>query len=335
MNWHFHLFPVRASTIAGSVDGLAWYLFIYAAFFSILIFGLLIFFCIRYRRRDDKPPPATVSSVTLEIVWSVIPFCIAMVAFVWGARIYINERRVPPDAMEIDVIGKRWMWKIQHPEGRREIDELHIPVGRRVMLKMTSEDVIHSFFVPAFRTKQDVIPGRYTYEWFQATKIGEYHLFCSQLCGTFHASMVGRVIVMEPGDYQQWLQGAAHSPSMVDGGKALFERYGCASCHGQQAPTLAGLYGSTVSLEGGGSVKADDNYLRESILNPSAKIVAGYPPIMPTFKGQISEEQLLQIIAYIHSLKDAKSSHPPGTGGASKANVASSPNSTIRESGGQ
>jgi cytochrome c oxidase subunit 2 len=320
--------------MAGTVDGLAWYLLLYSAFFTLLIFGLIIFFCIKYRRRSEAPPPFIPSSNLLEVAWSVIPFGMALVAFVWGAKIYMDEGHVPPDSMEVDVVGKQWMWKLQHPEGRREIDELHVPVGRRVMLKMTSEDVIHSFYIPAFRIKQDVIPGRYTYQWFQATKIGEYHLFCAEYCGTFHASMVGRVIVMEPAEYQQWLQGGAHSDSMAEGGRELFERMGCAACHGQQAPTMAGLYNSQVQLSDGRTVKADDNYLRESILSPSAKITAGYPPIMPTFKGQISEEQILQLIAYIHSLQDAKTDHPPETGGASKANAAPSPNSSVREYGG-
>ncbi len=334
MNWHFHLFPERASTIAGSVDGLAWYLFLYSAFFTLLIFVLIVYFCLRYRRRNEAPPPFTPSSYKLEIAWSVIPFCMALVAFVWGAQVYMDEQHVPPDSMEIDVIGKQWMWKIQHPQGRREIDELHVPVGRRVMLKMTSEDVIHSFYIPAFRIKQDVLPDVYTYQWFEATHVGEFHLFCAEYCGDFHSSMVGRVIVMEPAAYQQWLQAAVDAPTQVEAGRQLFERLGCATCHGQQAPTLAGVYGSRVQLSDGRTVTADDNYLRESILNPSAKIVAGYPPIMPTFKGQISEGQILQLIAYIHSLKEANSPNAPETGGASKANVAPSPNSTEREYGG-
>jgi cytochrome c oxidase subunit 2 len=223
--------------------------------------------------------------------------------FVWGAKIYIDQSHAPPDAMEIDVVGKQWMWKIQHATGRREIDELHVPVGRDVVLKMTTEDVIHSFFIPAFRIKQDVVPGRYTYEWFHATVPGEYHLFCAEYCGANHASMVGRVIVMEPAKYQQWLQATPADVPPAQAGEKLFQQYGCMACHGQQGPTLAGVYNSRVRLSNGQVVTADDNYLRQSILNPSAQIVDGFAPIMPTFKGQISEEQIMQIIAYIKSLQ--------------------------------
>jgi cytochrome c oxidase subunit 2 len=198
------------------------------------------------------------------------------------------------------------MWKLQHPEGQREIDELHVPVGRPVKLTMTSEDVIHSFFVPAFRIKMDVVPGRYTTAWFEATREGEYRIFCSQYCGTQHSGMLGRVVAMTPADYQQWLGGGVAGMTPAEAGRNLFKRLGCETCHKSeesgQGPSLAGLFGKTVKLQGGGTAVADEGYIRESILDPRAKIVAGFQPVMPTFKGLVSEEGILQLIAYIKSL---------------------------------
>jgi cytochrome c oxidase subunit 2 len=233
-----------------------------------------------------------------------------MVMFVWGAIIYFDIYNPPNDALEIGIVGRQWMWKAQHAEGQREINELHVPVGQAVKLTMTSEDVIHDVFLPAFRIKQDVLPGRYTTLWFQATKAGEYPLFCAQYCGTQHSGMVGRVVVLEPAEFEKWLSGGATGVSMIDQGASLFKRFGCETCHGaggtSQGPSLAGLFGKTVKLQEGTTVTADENYIRESILDPRAKIVAGYQPIMPTFKGLVSEEGLLQLIAYIKSLEGAE-----------------------------
>ena len=217
--------------------------------------------------------------------------------------------------MEIDVVAKQWMWKLQHMEGQREINELHIPIGRAVRLKMTSEDVIHSFFVPAFRTKQDVIPGRYTTTWFQPTKPGKYHLFCSQYCGTKHSGMIGWVYVMNPPEYQAWLSGGASEGTLAERGDKLFHDLACANCHhpdgAGRGPSLEGIFGKVVDLEGGAKVAVDDDYLRESILSPQARIVKGYKPIMPTFQGLVTEDQLLQLIEYIKST--GKKSAPPTT----------------------
>jgi cytochrome c oxidase subunit 2 len=230
-----------------------------------------------------------------------------MGVFVVQAQAYFNLYRPPIDALEIYVVAKQWMWKTQHPEGQEEINELHVPVNRPVRLIMTSQDVIHSFYVPAFRIKQDVLPGRYTSIWFEATKPGTYHLFCAEFCGTDHAEMGGSIIVMPQADYEQWLAGGATGASMVESGQVLFEQYGCATCHQAdnqgRGPSLVGVFGQEVQLTNGQTVTVDEEYLRESIVNPHAKLVAGYTAIMPTFQGQISDESIQQIIAYLKSLE--------------------------------
>ena len=229
-----------------------------------------------------------------------------MVMFGWGASLYFTISRPPAEALAITVVGKQWMWKFQHPQGPREINQLHIPVGRPVQLTMASEDVIHSVYVPAFRVKMDVVPGRYTSMWFEATQTGTYHLFCAEYCGTSHAGMIGQVTVLTPTAYEAWLSGGTAGESPVAAGERLFQQLGCQSCHRPDAvgrgPSLQGLFGQTQRLQSGASIVVDEAYVRESILLPNAKIVAGYTPIMPTFQGQISEEGLLQIIAYIRSL---------------------------------
>ncbi len=304
----FPLFPQRASSVAGQVDALFFFLVAVSAFFAILIFALITFFAIKYRRRspDERPAP-TKSPLALELAWTLIPMALTMVMFFWGAKLYFQIYRVPPGAIPIFVVGKQWMWKIQHPEGQREIDALHVPVGKPVKLTMISEDVIHDFFVPAFRVKRDVLPGRYTTTWFEATKPGKYRLFCSQYCGTEHSLMTGWVYVMEPTDYQNWLSGGTSGEPLDVAGKKLFKSLGCATCHlpdnTGRCPSLVGLAGGKVQLTTGQIVTADDNYLRESILKPEAQVVYGYQPIMPTFKGIVSEEQVLQLLAYIKSLK--------------------------------
>jgi cytochrome c oxidase subunit 2 len=311
MNLGFPLFPEQASTMAARVDALFYFLVAVTVFFAALIFFMIVVFAVKYRRRseDERPRPIE-GNFWLEILWSAIPLGLTMVMFVWGAIIYFDIYNPPNDALEISIVGRQWMWKAQHAEGQREINELHVPVGQAVKLTMTSEDVIHDVFLPAFRVKQDVLPGRYTTLWFQATKAGEYPLFCAQYCGTQHSGMVGRVVVLEPAEFEKWLSGGATGVSMIDQGASLFKRFGCETCHGaggtSQGPSLAGLFGKTVKLQEGTTVTADENYIRESILDPRAKIVAGYQPIMPTFKGLVSEEGLLQLIAYIKSLEGAE-----------------------------
>ncbi len=301
------LFPEQASTMAPEVDHLLYFLLTVAVFFTVLIFCAIFYFALRYRRRSEQELPRVVhTGLTLEILWTVIPFGLTMIMFTWGASIFFKESRPPDNAMPIYVVGKQWMWKVQHLEGQREINELHVPVGRPVRLTMTSEDVIHSFFIPAFRIKQDVVPGRYSTLWFNPTKPGQYHLFCAEYCGTRHSGMIGSIYVMEPQEYEAWLSGGAPSGSLSDMGHKIFEQYGCANCHrtdsSGRCPNLTGLFGTTVQLTGGGRVKADEAYIRESILQPMAKIVAGYEPIMPTFQGQLTEEQVLELIEFVKSL---------------------------------
>jgi len=226
--------------------------------------------------------------------------------FGWAAELYFHEERVPSGAMELSAVGKQWMWKVQHPEGNREINELHVPLGRDVKITLASQDVIHSFFLPAFRIKRDVIPGYYTTEWFRGTRLGEYHLFCAEYCGTKHSAMVGKVIVMAPAAYEQWLAAGRPDSTLSQAGERRFRELGCSGCHvGNsivRAPPLEGIYGKPVPLEGGGFALADEGYLRDSILLPNSKIVAGYQPLMPTFQGKVSEEELLELVAYIKSL---------------------------------
>ena len=301
------LFPEQASEMARHVDALYFYLLAVSTFFSVLIALLVIFFAIRFRRRSETELPAPVEgSLKLEIAWSVIPLFIALSFFFWGAKLFFAMNRPPDDALDVYVVGKQWMWKIQHADGQREINELHVPVGRAVRLTMTSEDVIHDFFVPAFRMKQDVVPGRYSTAWFQATRPGRYHLFCAQYCGTKHSAMIGWIDVMDPADYQAWLSGGAASESLAAAGAKLFQQHACNTCHRPDSlakgPNLEGLFGKPVQLADGRTVVADESYIRESILNPNAKIVAGFQPLMPTFQGLLSEEALLQLVAYVKSL---------------------------------
>jgi cytochrome c oxidase subunit II len=311
MNLGFPLFPEQASTMAPRVDALLYFLLAVSIFFASLIFLTIVFFAVKYRRRTEDERPAPIEGeIWLEVVWSVIPLGLTLVMFVWGAIVYFDIYSPPNDALEISIVGRQWMWKAQHPDGQSEINELHVPLGQPVKLTMTSEDVIHDFFLPAFRVKQDVLPGRYTTLWFEPSKTGEYPLFCAEYCGTQHSGMIGRVVVLEPAEFQKWLSGGATGMSMADLGASLFQRFGCHTCHRAggtpQGPSLTGLFGKTVKLESGATVIVDEDYIRESIVDPRAKIVAGYQPIMPTFKGLISEEGLLQLIAYIKSLSAAE-----------------------------
>lgn len=312
----FQLFPEAASSIAFQVDALYAYMVLISAFFSLLIAVLVVYFAIKYRRRNDEVPEAvdehSMGGMILEIVWSVIPLGLSLVMFAWGASIFFTESRPPADSLEVFVTGKQWMWKIQHNEGAREINELHIPVNRDIRLTLTSEDVIHDFYVPAFRTKTDVLPGRYTTEWFRPTKIGKYHIFCAEYCGTKHSGMIGWVYVMSEADYNNWLGAGSGEGSMAEQGESLFNQLGCGTCHpsvmnGQngRCPNLNGLFGNTVPLKDGSRVKADEAYIRESILYPQAKIVMGYDDIMPTFKGLVTEDGLLKLVEYVRSLGSA------------------------------
>ncbi|MCI0423950.1 MAG: cytochrome c oxidase subunit II [Acidobacteria bacterium] len=303
----FPLFPEQASSVAADVDNLYFFLLAITAFFSLLIAGLVAFFAIRYRRRSEVELPEPITGSTkLETLWTVIPGIIVLFIFGWGAKVFLSLHRAPADAMPVYVLGKQWMWKLQHLEGQREINELHIPVGRGVKLIMSSEDVLHSFYVPAFRVKADVLPGRYTYIWFKATQPGEYHLFCAEYCGTKHSGMIGRVVVMEPAAFEAWLSGGPPEQSMTARGQSLFQSFSCHTCHradGQgRGPALEGIFGKTVSLQSGQAVVVDDNYLRESILAPASKVVAGYQPVMPAFQGLVTQDGLAHLLAYIKSL---------------------------------
>jgi len=302
------LFPERASTIAPRVDALYFFLLAIAIFFGLLIAGLIVYYAVKFHRRSPDAVGARIhGGMVLEVTWTVVPLLITMVIFVWGASVYFAMARPPDETLNIYVVGKQWMWKFQHLDGQREINELHVPVGRPVKLITTSEDVIHDFFVPAFRVKADVLPGRYVTIWFQPTRPGRYHLFCAEYCGTRHSGMIGEVVVMEPNEYETWLSGGAAEGSLASAGAKLFQDLACNTCHRPDAqgrgPVLEGLFGKTVTLQSGETVTVDEAYVRESILTPSAKITAGFQPIMPTFQGLVTEEQLLALIEYVKSLQ--------------------------------
>jgi cytochrome c oxidase subunit 2 len=330
------LVPDSASTFSWKVDALYFYLSGVTLFFALLISSVLIFFVIRYRRRTPYEIPRPIAgSHKLETLWTIIPFVIAMTMFGWGAQVYFQQYKPPANAIEVYVVGKQWMWKLQHATGQREINQLHIPVGRKIKLIMTSEDVIHDFFVPAFRTKMDVVPGKYTTMWFEATTPGTYHLFCAEYCGMNHSGMTGSIIVMEPREFDNWLSGNAGSGTPAAAGQQLFQSLGCASCHGAngeggRGPTLAGVFGQKTQLQTGDSVTVDEGYVRESILNPQAKLVAGFGAIMPTFQGQITEDQLMQLVAYIKSLPAGGQTQQPATTTTPAARQAASPTQNVK-----
>jgi cytochrome c oxidase subunit II len=303
--------------MANNVDALFIFLIVVSGMMTILIFTMVIFFAVRYRRQPGRRAEQIDGSHALEITWSVIPFCVFMTFFMWGALIYFKERTPPADSTEVYTVAKQWMWKFEHMEGQREINELHVPVGRDVKMILTSQDVIHSFYVPAFRIKQDVLPGRYTTAWFRPTKAGIYHLFCAEYCGSQHSGMIGQVVVLEPAQYEAWLSGGAASGSMASNGQNIFQQLGCSTCHRSdtqgRGPNLGGLFGKPVQLEDGRVVTADENYIRESILTPGAKIVSGFKPIMPVFQGLVSEEQLNALVAYVKSLNPSSSGAASGS----------------------
>jgi cytochrome c oxidase subunit 2 len=305
--------------MAGNVDALYVFLVTLSLFMSTAIFTLILVFAVRFRRRPGIEAEQIEGSKMLEITWSIVPLFVFLFIFGWGAVIYFQERTPPRDSATVYVVAKQWMWKLQHEEGAREINQLHVPVDQDVKLIMTSQDVIHSFYIPAFRIKQDVVPGRYTTLWFKATRPGTYHLFCAEYCGTQHSGMVGQVVVMERAQYQAWLGGGSGTGTMASSGEQLFQQLGCSTCHRSDSqgrgPDLKGVFGSKVMLDDGRTFIADEAYVRESILLPTAKIVSGYKPIMPVFQGMVSEEQLNALVAYVKSL--SKSQTTPGVKTAS------------------
>ena len=302
----FPLFPEQASTVARDVDALFLGLVLLCGAVSLLIWIVIFFFAIKYRRRpENELAQEEEAPKSLEMAWTVIPTIIFIGIFFAGSYVFFHINRVPDDALDIYATGRQWMWKFQHPGGQREINTLHVPVGRPIRITMASEDVIHSLWFPAFRVKADVLPSRYRTMWFQATKTGRYHIFCAEYCGTLHSGMIGWVEVMEPTEYQHWLAGGTEG-SLSSQGERLFQKYACNTCHTNDAtgrgPVLAGVYGKNVLLSDSTTVVADDNYIRESILNPQAKVVQGFAPVMPTFQGQVSEDELLKLLAYVKSL---------------------------------
>jgi len=303
------LFPVEASTIAPYTDELYFFLILISLIGLTLVGALIFYFSLRYRRSKNPVATQIEGSTLLEATWTIIPLALFLVTFVWGGLLYFRIYDPPANAMNIYVVGKQWMWKAEHPGGQHEIDALHIPVGQPIQLTMISQDVFHSFSIPDFRVKREVIPGRYTTVWFQATTPGTYHLFCTQYCGTNHSAMIGWVTAMTPDDYRKWLQQSTSGMSLAQNGERLFASMGCIHCHTgistARGPNLAGLYGSEITLSSGDQVRVDDAYLRDSILSPTKQIVAGFSPIMPTYQGQISEDGLIDLIAFIKQLQTA------------------------------
>lgn len=302
----FALFPPQASAIAPYMDAFYFFLLLISLVGLVLV-GLMVgVFSIMFRK--EKNPQAThiEGSTLLEATWTIIPLALFMICFVWGALLYFRIYNPPTNAMNIYIVGKQWMWKAEHPGGQHEINALHIPVDRDVQLTMISQDVFHSFSIPAFRVKREVIPGRYSTVWFRATQAGTYHLFCTQYCGTLHSAMIGDIVAMPPDDYRKWIAGSTSGQSLAQNGERLFASLGCNSCHsgtsGARGPNLAGIYRSKLTLEGGRTVTADDEFLRGSILNPTTHQMAGYAPIMPTYQGQVSEEGLIDLVEYIKGL---------------------------------
>ena len=304
------LFPEQASNLAPEVDNLYFFVTAVTAFFALLVVVLVIVFAVKYRdRTGEKVGSPITGSIPLELGWSILPFFVSMAIFAWATIVFFHLVRAPDQTLEIYSTGKQWMWRFQHIDGQSEINELHVPLGRPVKVTFTSEDVLHSLYVPAFRVKADAIPGRYSSIWFTPTKAGEYHLFCAEYCGTRHSGMIGRVVVMEPNDYQAWLSGGGSGMSMVARGEQLFQQLGCVSCHlkdgSVRGPSLVGTYGAQEQLASGVAVNVDEGYIRESILTPQQKLTAGYGPVMPTFQGLVNEEGLMSLIEYIKSLQSS------------------------------
>jgi cytochrome c oxidase subunit II len=316
------------SSVRGEFELLFWSMVVLCGLVGTGIAVCLLYFVWRYRRREsDELPPQIKLNIPAEVTWITLPFLIFMAMFFFGAKLYFNVERPPDNAEQIYVVAKQWMWKLQHAGGQREINTLHVPVGQPIRLNLISQDAIHSFFVPAFRIKQDVLPSRYTSIWFEAERPGTYHLFCTQYCGTDHSQMIGWVYAMQPADYQRWLEQGAAEGSLASTGEKLFHQYGCSNCHRLdtqgRCPNLRGIYNRPVEINGGKIVMADESYLRESILQPMAKIVYGYQPIMPTF--QLKEEEVIALIAYIKALGAAPGTQMPSAPGQLPAGFAGQP----------
>jgi cytochrome c oxidase subunit II len=301
------LFPAEASGIAPYVDALYFFLVLMTIVGTALVATLLLVFSIRYRREKNPVATQIEGSTLLEATWTIIPLAIFLLTFVWGALLYFRIYDPPANAMNIYIVGKQWMWKAEHPGGQHEIDSLHVPMGKPIQLTMISQDVFHSFSIPDFRIKREVIPGRYSTVWFEATQVGTYHLFCTQYCGTQHAGMIGEVTVLTPTDYKKWLEQSNSGQSLAQNGERLFASMGCNSCHNGTAaargPSLAGVYGSKLTLTDGRQILVDDAYLRDAILNPSEHVTAGFAPIMPTYQGQISEDGLIDLVEFIKNMQ--------------------------------
>src|SRR5687768_15622681 len=317
------LIPEQASTLAPRVDQLYWFIIAITAFFGILVTVLVIAFAFKYHTHDPMKVGAPITgSIPLELGWSIIPFLISVVIFAYSADVFFDIHRPPDQTIEIYATGKRWMWKFQHLDGKSELNELHVPLGRAVKVTFTSEDVLHSLYFPAFRVKADAIPGRYSSVWFTPTKVGEYHIFCAEYCGTSHSGMVGRVTVMEPSAYQLWLSGGDEGPLSARG-ERLFTELACNTCHvidgSGRGPSLVNKFGSTEQLANGSTVTIDESYVRESILRPQAKLVAGYQPLMPTFQGLVNEENIMALIENVKTLQSSQGAAGSGGGAAAPA----------------
>ena len=325
------LMPEQASKFAEDLDPLFWVLVFLTVVFTGIVLAMLMYFAVKYRRgsKADRTRPIDEHHM-FELVSSVVPLLLGLGVFIWGAKLFANVfGPAPPNSLEVFVIGKQWMWHLQHSSGVSENAELHISVGRPVKPTMISQDVIHDFFVPEFRIHMDVVPGRYTSTWFEPTKVGKYRIFCAQFCGTRHSEMTGHVYVMAPDDYARWLANGGNTvgpmQTMEEAGAVLYDQHGCGQCHdlggSQRGPSLVGLYGSKVTLKDGRTTVADDIYLRKSIINPSEDIAEKYQQVMPSYKGQLTEEQLLQLIAYIRSLsgRSLQSAEPAPPGSVPRA----------------
>src|SRR5271157_176231 len=273
VNWltHFALFPPEASSIAPYADALYFFLILISLVGMALVLALITGFSILYRKERNPEATQIEGSTLLEATWTIIPLALFMVCFVWGALLYFRIYNPPTNSMNIYIVGKQWMWKAEHPGGQHEINSLHVPMGRPVQLTMISQDVFHSFSIPAFRIKREVIPGRYSTVWFEATATGTYHLFCTQYCGTDHSAMIGDIVVLTPDDFKKWLADSTSGASLAQNGERLFASLSCAACHNTRpdarGPSLANVYGAKLPLASGGTVIADDAYLREAILN--------------------------------------------------------------------
>jgi cytochrome c oxidase subunit II len=340
----FPLFPPEASTISVQMDVFFFFLLLVTAAGVLIVGAMVVSFSVMYRKEKNPVATQIEGSTLLEATWTIIPLALFLVCFVWGALLYFRIYNPPTNAMNIYIVGKQWMWKAEHPGGQHEINSLHIPINRPVQLTMISQDVFHSFSIPAFRIKREVIPGRYSTVWFEATKLGTYHLFCTQYCGTNHSAMIGDVVAMTPEDYKAWTDRSTSGSSLAQNGERLFSSLGCNSCHSGEAtargPNLAQVYGSRLQLANGSTVIADDAFLRQAILNPSTHLEAGYAPIMPTYQGQVSEEGLIDLVEFIKNLNSnyrvqqttVAATQPPAGQGSPPTASSNSPAETAQKS---